>query len=98
MFDFLQGYLLYPASEIIHALQGVLVGYLGARAIFKKEVSDSIIALLVTIAFATYEGFERWRILDNADQDLENFWLSAVGTGLLYTMIHFWRRYRHGQP
>ena len=95
-FSFLSGWILYPLAELSHALQGILAGWLGSRAIIKKEVSDAIIALLVTIAFATYEGFERWRIQDNADQDLENFWVICVITGLIYAGIHLFRRWKHG--
>ena len=95
--SFLHGWIIYPFSEAVHSLQGILCGYLGARAIFKKEVSDAICALLIAIAFAIYEITEQWKINDSAYLDWENFWLSAVGTGLLYTVIHFWRRKHHGQ-
>ena len=96
MFDFLTQFLRYPDAEIIHALQGVLAGYLATRAIFKKEISDVLVALVITLGFAIYEGYERWRILDNADQDFEVFWVAAMVTGLVYTAVHFGRRiYAH---
>lgn len=94
MLEFLHTFLLYPASEVIHSLQGVLAGWLGFRAIEKKEPSDAICSLLVTIAFATYEGFERWRIGDAADQDLEVFWVTAVITGLICALHYLWKKYR----
>lgn len=92
MFDFLQGWAIYPFSEAVHALQGVLAGYLAARAIFKKEISDAIVALLVTIAFAIYEITEQWSISDRAYEDFENFWLTAVATGIIYTIFHLWKK------
>ena len=95
MFEFLQGWLIYPASELIHALQGVLAGWLGCRAIIRKEPSDAICALLVTVAFAIYETLEMVRISDHGDQDFQNFWVVAVATGILYGVIH-WRRTKHG--
>ena len=90
-FSFLSGWIIYPLAELSHALQGMLAGFLGSRSIIKKEVSGAICALVVTVAFATYEGFERWRIGDNADQDLENFIVTMTMTGLIYTGIHLWR-------
>ena len=94
MFEFLRGWLIYPFAEISHSLQGVLCGFLAARAILKKEVSDALCAILITISFAIYEGYERWRIGDNADQDFENYWISAVACGLLYTGLHFINKWR----
>ena len=89
MLDFLQGWILYPISETIHALQGILAGYLGARSIYKSQTSDAICALLITLAFAIYEITEQWKIDDSAYQDFENFWVTAVGTGLIYFLIIF---------
>ena len=89
MFEFLHGWILYPFSELSHALQGVLAGYLASRAILKKEVSDALCAILVTIAFATYEITEKWQINDNASADFENFWVTAMATGLIYFGIRF---------
>lgn len=94
MFGFLEGWLIYPVSELVHALQGVLAGWLGSRAIIKKEVSDALCALLVTIAFATYETLEMVRIHDHGDQDFQNFWIVCVATGLIYAGIHLWRSRR----
>lgn len=93
MFQFLEGWIIYPFSEASHALQGVLAGFLGARAIFKKEPSDALVALLVSIAFCTYEISEQWKVNDAAYQDIENFWLASMGSGLIYTSIHLWRRH-----
>ena len=90
--DFLQGWILYPASEAIHALQGILCGYLAGRSILKKEVSDALCAILVTIAFAIYEITEQWSIGDKAYQDFQNFWVVAVVTGLIYFGISKLRR------
>lgn len=93
--DFLSGWILYPFSEVVHALQGVLCGFLGTRAIFKKEISDAIVAFILLTGFAIYEITEQWKVNDNAYQDFENFWLTAVATGIVYSIIHLWRR-RHG--
>ena len=94
MLEFLNGWLIYPFSEAVHALQGVLVGWLAARAILKKEPSDALVALLVAVGFLTYEITEEWKINDSAYQDIENFWLSCVATGLLYTFYHLWKRWK----
>ena len=92
MFEFLTRFIDYPNAEIIHALQGILAGYLATRGIFKKEISDPLCALFILIGFAIYEGYERWRINDEADQDFEVFWVAAMLTGLIYTVVHFGRR------
>ena len=89
MFEFLHGWIIYPFAEASHALQGVLAGYLASRAILKKEVSDALCAILITIAFAIYEITEKWQINDNASADFENFWVTAMATGLIYFGIRF---------
>ena len=91
MLDFLNQFILYPFSEVVHSLQGLLAGYLASRAIIKKEVSDAICALLITLAFAIYETLEMVRIEDHGDQDFEVFWSTAIFTGLIYLVIHLWR-------
>ena len=96
MFDFLKTFIYYPTAATFHALQGVLVGWLGARAILNKEVSDSIVALLVTVAFLAYEISEQWKIDDSAYLDIEFMWTAAVFTGIIYTVIHLWRK-SHGR-
>ena len=77
-----------------HASQGILVGVLGAISILHKEISDVLCALLITIAFATYEITEKWQINDNASADFENFWVSAMATGIIYTGVHFLNKWR----
>ena len=94
--EFLTGWLIYPFSEIVHALQGVLAGWLGSRAIIKKEPSDAICAFMVTVAFAIYEITEQWSVGDEAFADFENFWIVCVATGLLYGLYHLWRKYKRG--
>ena len=89
MFEFLTGWIIYPFSELSHALQGVLCGYLASRAILKKEVSDALIAILITAAFATYEICEQWKVNDSAYEDFENYWLSAMMSGMIYFVISF---------
>ena len=89
-FDFLEGWLIYPFSEAVHAGQGILCGWLGSRSICKKEVSDAIIAFLLMVGFAIYEITEQWKIDDAAYKDYENFWLVAVFTGLIYAAIHIY--------
>ena len=96
-FDFLQGWIIYPLSEAVHALQGVLTGFLATRGIIHREISDAIIALLLTAGFAIYEITEQWKIGDAAYQDFENFWLTAVVTGLIYVVIHLWRKHIWGR-
>ena len=89
MLDFLQGWILYPVAEAIHALQGVLTGYLAARSIHKRQTSDAVCALLIMLAFAIYEITEQWKINDAAYQDFENFWITTIGTGLIYFVVIF---------
>ena len=72
--------------------KAIACGWLGTRAILKKEISDSIVALLLLSGFAIYEITEQWSIGDKAYQDFENFWLTAVATGIVYTIIHKLRR------
>ena len=91
--DFLAGWLSYAISELSHGWQGALCGFLGTRAIFKREISDAIISLLLMIGFAIYEITEQWKINDAAYLDFENFWVFAVFTGLIYTVIHLWRKH-----
>ena len=94
MFKFLEGWVLYPFSELSHAMQGILCGWLGARSIIHKENSDALCAILITIAFAIYEITEKWQINDNASADFENYWVSAMATGLLYVGLHFINKWR----
>ena len=98
MFEFLKTFIYYPFAAISHALQGVLVGYLAARAIFKKEVSDALIALLITIAFAVYEITEEQDVHDHAYVDFETMWVTAMATGLIYTIIHLWWSFFGREP
>ena len=98
MFEFLKTFIYYPFAAISHALQGVLVGYLAARAIFKKEISDALCALLITIAFAVYEITEQWKENDSAYVDFEVMWVTAMFTGLIYTVVHLWWNYFAREP
>ena len=98
MFDFLSGWLSYPVAELSHIWQGALCGWLGTRAIFKKEISDAIVSLLLLIGFAIYEITEQWAIGDKAYLDFENFWIFAVFTGLIYLVIHMWRNRNVKRP
>lgn len=88
-FDFLKGWIFYPFAEFAHAIQGLAVGMLAARAIISKNTSDAVISLLWTVAFLAYEISEQWKINDAAYQDIENFYLAAVASGILYTIFHF---------
>ena len=92
MFSFLHGWIIYPFAELSHALQGVLCGFLASRAIIKKEPSDALLAILITISFAIYEIREEWKINDSAYQDFENYWLSAMFTGLVCTGYYIWKK------
>ena len=92
--SFLAGWIQYPISETAHFLQGVLTGWLGTRAIFKKEVSDAIVAFLIFSAFSVYEITEQWKVNDSAYQDFENFWVAAMITGIFYTILYFFDRWR----
>ena len=96
MFEFLHGWIIYPFAEASHALQGVLAGYLASRAILKKEVSDALCAILITMAFCIYEITEQWKINDSAYQDIENYWLSAIATGIIYFGIRVAYEHFHG--
>ena len=97
-FDFLLTFIDYPNAATIHALQGVLAGYLITRAIFKKEISDSLCALFIMIGFAIYEITEQWKENDAAYEDFEVFWVAAMLTGLVYTVVHLWWHYFRREP
>ena len=91
--SFLSGWRDYPIAEFFHGAQGVLAGWLGTRAIFKKEPSDALIALWIMLAFGIYEGYEMARIHDHGDQDFQNFLLFAMTTGIIYMIIHLYRKW-----
>ena len=97
MFEFLQTFIYYPAAAIVHGLQGALVGILGSRAIIHKEISDAIIALLISLSFFAYEITEQWKINDAAYLDIEVMWMMALLTAGIYAVIHFWGRHYGSQ-
>ena len=73
----------FPLAETIHLLQGAIAGILVARGYHAKAAADMLAALLIMVGFAIYEGFERWRINDNADIDFQVFlivmWIAGLG-------------------
>ena len=94
--ELITSWIKYPFSETVHCLQGVLTGWLATRAIFHREISDILVAILIATSFISYETLERWRIGDNADIDVMNFWIAAMATGFIYWIIRLYRKYRTG--
>ena len=93
--SFLVGWAKYPISETFHFLQGVLCGWLGARAIFRREVSDALVSMLIAFCFATYEITEQWKVNDSAYEDFENFLVAALATGCIYAILHLYRQWKN---
>ena len=86
----------FPGAETIHLLQGVVVGFLLATGYLKEKPARVIIALTLLIGFAIYEGYERWRILDNADTDFSIFLITSWITGIITFVCHVvWRAWRN---
>ena len=78
----------FPGAESIHLIQGVIAGILLTQGYIHKCIARVGIALFVMVAFAVYEGYERWRIQDNADVDFQvmliTAWISAIITLAFY--------------
>ena len=91
MFEFAKTFIYYPVAASFHALQGIIIGWLGVRAIISREISDSLTALVILVAFLAYEITEQWKINDSAYLDIEFMWTSAMITGVIYGAIHLWR-------
>ena len=89
LLDFFKDFLLYPVAETIHWLQGIITGWCAAHGMWKKVPSSAITALLIAIVFISYEITEQWKVNDNAYRDIENYWVMAVITGIIYTILHF---------
>ena len=87
----------FPAAESIHLLQGAVAGYLLLTGVVKAKVAHVLTAMTIVVAFAIYEGYERWRIGDEADVDFQvaliTAWLSAVIT----LVIHLVREHLKGE-
>lgn len=73
----------FPGAESIHLLQGVVAGFLLARGYLKQCITHVAIAVTLLVGFAIYEGYERWRIGDNADTDFQVFLITMWLTSLL---------------
>ena len=86
----------FPGAESIHLLQGVVAGFLLARAYLKRNIANAIIALTLLVGFAIYEGYERWRIGDNADTDFQVFLITMWLTSSLTLMVACIRMYLNG--
>ena len=74
----------FPGAESIHALQGVVVGVLLARAYLTERLEQAVIALTLMVGFAIYETLEQWSIGDRGDIDFQvqliALWVSALVT------------------
>lgn len=94
MLDFLSDWFRYPFAETVHWAQGVITGWCAAHGLWKKEPSSALVAILIAIGFIAYEITEQWKVNDNAYRDIENYWLLAMLTGIIYTISHFYRQYK----
>ena len=81
----------FPGAETIHSLQGVIVGILLARGYLKESLARVGVALTLMAAFAIYEGYERWRIGDEADLDFAAMLVAAWISTLVTLAIHLIR-------
>ena len=89
----------FPGAEIIHSLQGAVVGILLVKAYCEKCVAQAWIAFTILVGFAIYEGYERWRIGDEADIDFQVFlimmWVTILGPIFYYTFRSLLNTYRN---
>ena len=92
MSDLIQQIKSFPIPEIIHSLQGWICGALAAHGVFKNQNSFVMAAILVAICFIAYESLEQLRIRDKGDVDVMVFAGTALFTGIIYSIIHFWRK------
>ena len=86
----------FPGAESIHLLQGVVAGFLLARAYLKQNIANVGIALTLLAGFAIYEGYERWRIGDNADTDFQVFLITMWLTATITLAVHLLRSVMRG--
>ena len=87
----------FPIQEAIHGLQGYVCGFLLAHGIIKDKTSSVIGSLVVAFCFVAYESLEQARIADQGDSDVLVFWCLAVVTALVYSIIHYGRRWNHNR-
>ena len=85
----------FPGAEAVHSLQGVVIGFLLARAYLEESLAQALVALTLLAGFCVYESLEQLRIADRGDIDvmvlLVTTWLSAVIT-LVVTLVYRWRK------
>ena len=81
----------FPGAELIHSLQGAVVGILLVRAYIERCAAQAIMAFTILVGFAIYEGFEMWRIHDQGDVDFQIFlimmWVAILGPAF-YAAFH----------
>lgn len=94
--DIILAFTKFPGAESIHLLQGVVAGCLLAVGYLKRELAYVGIALTLLAGFAIYEGYERWRIGDNADTDFQVFlitmWAACILTLAVTVLKTHWRK------
>ena len=91
MLDVLQQILNYPVAELIHSLQGYIVGVLAAHGRLKNKVADILVAMLLAYGFISYEMDEQAAIHDRGDSDIMVFLATVIITGIIYTIIHYYK-------
>lgn len=86
----------FPGAESIHGLQGAVAGYLLMTGVVKSKTAHVLTAMTLVVAFAIYEGFERWRIGDAADVDFQvaliTAWLSACITLVVHLVYEHFKK------
>lgn len=83
----------FPGAEAIHSLQGVVIGVLLARGYLKGSLERVGIAIALMAGFAIYEGYERWRIMDEADVDFQVMLITAWLSAMITLAVHLlWGR------
>lgn len=99
MSEWLVQFTKFPGAELIHSLQGVIVGILLVRSYIERCIAQAGIAFTILVGFAIYEGYERWRIGDEADIDFQVFlifmWVVIIGYVIFAAYRSLFNQLRH---
>ena len=84
----------YPLATIVHWLQGIACGALGARGLVSKTPVHVLVAVKLASLFVAYEISEMVKVHDSAHVDIFNFTL-CVWIGIVFGLTHYvWERWR----
>ena len=84
----------YPFATALHWAQGVLVGWLLMRAIYRKNGYLLGYACVTCVCFLLYESLEQLRIADRGDVDVLNFALFVHLSAGATAGWHYWKEHQ----